>query len=117
MFFGKTVSQKISRFVKEIPSDYVKYFGNIPLGFKKKTSTPKSSYRPPTAHRSAKVIPFEKKPSTPPEIFQVGDLINHKLWGVGTVMAVDSKTITISFSNPERGVKVLGLKTAPITKL
>ncbi len=117
MFFGKIVPQKISRFIQEIPSDYVKYFGNIPQGFKKKASSPKSSYRPPTAHRSAKVLPFEKQTEKTPETFQVGDIINHKLWGLGTVMAVDSKKITISFANPERGIKVLGLKTAPITKL
>ena len=117
MFFGQMKPKEISRFIKEIPSDYVEYFGIIPQGFiKKKTSSPKSNYRPPTAHRPAQVVPPAKKAS-PPENFQVGDLINHKLWGTGTVMAVDSKTITISFANPERGVKVLGLKSAPINKL
>jgi len=116
MFFGKMKFPEVSRFVKEIPQAYVDYYGKRPVPVPKKPSTPKPTYRPPTAHRPAqKLIPAKK--SEPPKNFQVGDLINHKLWGLGTVMEVKAKTIKISFVNPERGEKTLSLKTAPINKV
>ena len=62
MFFGQMKPKEISRFIKELPSDYVEYFGIIPQGFiKKKTSSPKSNYRAPTAHRAAQMKPAEKR--------------------------------------------------------
>ena len=76
------------------------------------------SYTPPTAFRPARVtIPVSKKVSAPVTSWHVGEQVNHRKWGLGTVMDVDAKKITISFANPEVGVKVLGLKVAPIDKV
>ena len=116
MFFGKIKDQDISRFVKEIPVSCIE--GNLPASSSKKSSPfkPKSTYRAPTAFRPAQIIHVEKKPE-PPADFHVGEQINHKMWGLGTIMAVDSKDIVVSFTNPEIGVRTLGKKVAPVKKI
>lgn len=117
MFFGKKYLQKISRFVEEMPDDCVVSYG-VKSKPPQKSLVLKSTYKPPTAYRPAQSSqkPVEKNPS-PPVDLQVGDMVNHKLWGLGTVMEVGGTTLTVSFSNPEVGVKKLSKKVAPITKV
>ena len=146
MYFGKKYDQEVSRFIEEIPEDcivgfvsknpMVKKFSATQPSYKTsttyrtaqsktsatKTSATKStatqpSYKPPTAHRPAQVKKTAPKPSAPPETFHVGDQINHKIWGLGTVMSVEEKRISILFANPEVGLKRLVIKSAPINKL
>ena len=113
-FFGRNSKQKISRFVEEIPDACIEY-----LGIKSKTQQQSSAqqkpvYSPPTAYRAAQ---SRQLASNAPQIaWQVGDMVNHKLWGLGTVMALDSKTMTVSFANPSVGVKKLLTKVAPLSK-
>lgn len=116
MFFGNMKFPEVSRFVKEIPEAYVEYYGKRPMPAPKKVSKPKPTYKPPTAHRAAQMTAPVKQ-SAPPVTFNVGDMINHKLWGMGTVTEVTAKTIKISFHDPKRGEKLLSLKTAPINKV
>ena len=114
MTFGKTSAQKVSRFVEEIPAEFLDAYGYAPVTRKKISP---STYKPPTAYRAAQTTKTTQKKSVTDTNFNVGDQINHKLWGLGTVTLIDSKTITISFSNPTVGVKRLLIKAAPITKL
>ena len=101
--------------MEEIPENYIERLGAksniIP---KKKPQI--SSYKPPTAHRSAQIKIPEKK-TAPPVKFNVGDMVNHKKWGLGTIMEINDERITISFVNPEYGVKVLGINAAPLNKI
>ena len=112
MAFGKLQSQEVSRFVEEIPNSCLVRLEN-------KSATPKknisSSYKPPTAYRSAQIKPPEK--TAPPVNLQVGDVINHKKWGLGTIMAMDGMILTVSFANPEVGIKKLVKSVAPINKI
>ena len=115
MIFGKTRDREVSRFVDEIPDEFImrsdRKFSRIQVPVQR-------NYNPPTAYRPAQVkISPTPKIYTPPVSWQVGEQVNHKKWGLGTVMAVDAKTITISFANPEVGLKILGLKVAPINKI
>lgn len=113
--FGKRKEQEISRFVLEIPRDCIE--GNLPAPAKKKvSSTPKSTYRPPTAYRSVQSKPAEKK-SEPSVTWRLGDRLNHKKWGLGTIMEVKGSIITVSFANPEIGIKKLMATIAPINKI
>lgn len=114
MAFGKTRVQDISRFVEEIPDACVESHGIKNKPPQKKISPPRPTYKPPTAYRAA-----QSKPATSAAQninWRVGDKVNHKLWGLGTVMAIEGKTITISFANPTVGVKKLLTKVAPISK-
>ena len=114
MFFGDIKKQKVSRFVSEIPAICIE--GNLPATVKKKNSTPKPTYKPPTAYRPAQVKPPEKK-SAPSVLWKIGDHLNHKKWGFGVVIDVKGIVITVSFTNPEVGIKKLITKVAPINKL
>ncbi|MBR4904247.1 MAG: UvrD-helicase domain-containing protein [Selenomonadaceae bacterium] len=115
MSFGKKYYQKISRFIEEIPDSCVESFGTKPKPPQQKVS-PTPSYKPPISYRPAQVK-LPEKPSLPPESFNVGDMVNHKKWGLGTIMEINDGRITISFVNPEYGVKVLGIKAAPLNKI
>ena len=75
-----------------------------------------STYRPPTAYRSAQMKPVEKK-SAAIVVWQVGDKLNHKKWGLGTVVEVKGINITVDFVNPEAGIKTIKSNIAPINKL
>lgn len=114
MFFAKIRKQEVSRFVDEIPEEYLESYGYSPV---KSYSMPKSNYKPPTAYRAASTTQSAKKTSAPSAEFRVGDSVTHKKWGLGTVMKIDSKNITIKFNNPEVGVKNFLTKATPITKI
>ena len=114
MIFGKQTDQEVSRFVDEIPDEFITRSDRIAP----RTQIPeRKTYSPPTAYRPAQIKISAPKKIAPPVTWNVGDPVNHKKWGLGTVMAVDAKTITISFANPEVGLKVLGLKVAPLDKI
>lgn len=115
MSFGKKYDQAVSRFVEEIPDSCLERFGTRSVTVPKKTYQP-PSYKPPTAYRSAQMMPPVKQ-SAPPMTFKVGDMVNHKKWGLGMVIAVDDGKVTISFVNPEYGIKILAVKVAPINKV
>ena len=114
MFFGKMREQSISRFVSEIPS--ICFTGLESERPKKKSSSQKnkSTYRAPTAHRAAQMKPAEKKEIV---AWRVGDQLNHKKWGLGTVLEVQGAIVTVAFANPQTGVKKLNSTIAPINKL
>ena len=121
MFFGKVREQEVSRFVDEIPPACMNQFG-LASTAPRKTVPPKSNYRAPTAHRAAPKKTSAKKSSAvntevKPEKWNVGDQLKHKIWGFGTVMAVEGNTITVAFANPKHGVRKLFVKVAPITKV
>lgn len=115
MFFGKFYNQEVSRFLEEIPDAYIDYSGKN-LMSKKKSPPPQSSYKPPTAYRPAQIILPQKK-SNDFVAWEVGDQLNHRIWGLGTVMAIEKVTLTVSFANPEIGVKKISAVVAPINKL
>ena len=118
MFFGRYRDQKISRFIEEIPKNCIESVGSKYQTPQQIVSPPPQqiTYRAPTAYRSAQMKQAENNNAAPVS-FEVGETVNHKMWGVGTVTAVDSKTITISFKNPEIGTKKLLTKVAPINKV
>ena len=114
MTFGKMQYQKISRFVEEIPASCLE--GNLSSLVIKKSLPQKPIYKPPTAHRPAQMKPPEKK-SAPAVSWHVGEQLNHKKWGLGTVMEVKGDVIKVVFSNPEAGEKILKATIAPINKI
>lgn len=97
--FGRTTMNPLSRFVVEIPDELVEQVH-------KKAWTPKVA----TA-RTATAIAKEWK---------VGDKVEHKKWGVGTIVSVrgegDDLELDVAFQSPT-GIKRLLAQFAPITKV
>lgn len=116
MSFTQVRAQKISRFIEEIPDACVESFGTKVKPPQKKSVAPRAVYKPPTAHRPAQVKPRAKK-SAPSTSYRAGDVINHRKWGLGTVLSLDKGIATVSFANPSVGIKRLLVSVAPINKV
>lgn len=140
--FGKTMNCHNSRFLEEIPREYLDFY-------EQKTSTrsanpvfvhisPRKTEEAdikvikkvnPIARAKANVISInaqKSKTKTQSETnlrrdWQVGDKIKHKKWGEGTVLEINGmgteREIKVQFLNKSIGVKSLSLMYAPITKV
>ncbi|SNX53012.1 DNA helicase PcrA [Thermoanaerobacterium sp. RBIITD] len=101
--YGKPQYNTVSRFINEIPEDLVTEYDDGMI--KKQDYKTVSSYINTFARKA-----YNKEKYNP------GDRIEHKLWGVGTVVNVngsgDNQELTVAF--PNVGVKILSVKYAPI---
>ncbi|ANB61198.1 DNA helicase PcrA [Anoxybacteroides amylolyticum] len=97
--FGRTMINPLSRFVTEIPDELVEQVH-------KKAWTPKAA---PT-----------RMTATTTKGWKVGDKVEHKKWGIGTIVSVrgegDDLELDVAFPSPT-GVKRLLAQFAPITKV
>ncbi len=73
---------------------------------------------PPAPPKREPKIPI-RSAAAPKEIinWQAGDKLNHKKWGIGTVMVAHDDSITVTFANPEIGTKTIRASLAPIEKV
>ena len=119
--FGRTSYNKVSRFIEEIPSELLI---NIRAEERQKMA-PSQSARAGFSARRAVVSapqPVKKPVETGGSKFdwKVGDKVQHKKWGVGTVVSVkgqdDNKELDIAFPSPT-GIKRLLAAFAPIEKV
>ncbi|MCM2676907.1 DNA helicase PcrA [Alkalicoccobacillus plakortidis] len=113
--FGRTNANPPSRFLKEIPEEFVEVLGEQPeRAMRPRSAVTHSASRPSRPSRP-------QIASTGGEDFEwnVGDKAHHKKWGVGTVVSMkgegQSVELDIAFS-PPTGVKRLFAQFAPITK-
>lgn len=105
--YGKTNSQYPSRYLREIGLD------NLTV-IKPKSSLNTYERAPATKPiKEVKAPVFERKESTS---IKVGDKINHKAFGDGTVAAVNGDIITVAFAEPY-GVKKLIANHPSIVRL
>jgi len=119
--FGRTSYNKVSRFIEEIPSELLI---NIRAEERQKLAPSQSARGGFSARRAAVSAPQPvKKPvETGGNKFdwKVGDKVQHKKWGVGTVVSVkgqdDNKELDIAFPSPT-GIKRLLAAFAPIEKV
>jgi len=127
--FGKIYPSSLSRFIKEIPSEYLKILSEksnldsgrqrmsqAMIGIAPQNYPHRKVYAAPTANRDAKVVTLSDKPKVHID-WKVGDQVQHRKWGIGTVMEVDQDLLKIVFSNPEIGEKNLRASKAPIEKI
>ena len=125
--FGKTIETKISRFVKEIPRDCIVGFSERNAGAEIPHSLPSSARRTMSGRNfsmprgvmveTPKVPYVPKVPPRPQIDWKVGDKVKHKKWGMGTVTNCEGGYLTISFTDPSVGVKVLKSVAAPVEKI
>jgi DNA helicase-2/ATP-dependent DNA helicase PcrA len=90
--YGRSSYTSCSRFIREIPQHLLIKYGE------------KSSKPDNTA-----VNTFSE---TYNKSFSLGDKVEHKIWGIGTIVKVEGEEITVAF--PSVGIKKLDLKFAPI---
>lgn len=91
--YGRSQYNSYSRFISEIPERLIVRY-NIPTS--KKTGFV-------SVHTFSDV--YERP-------FSLGDKVEHKIWGIGTVVKVEGEEITVAF--PNVGIKKLDLRFAPI---
>jgi len=118
MLYGRTQYNRPSRFLEEIDEDVLEKGGAVhkvanqkPIGEKYKRAT----YQQPTtsAVTAKQQTGGEKAP------WQPGDKVQHKAWGIGTVVKVsgDAKDMELDVAFPAQGIKRLLAAFAPITKV
>ena len=90
MLFGRTTSNRVSRFVDEIPEEHIKK--NVPKGYGYREKREEPAYptrRAPAAPKPhAVAAPSAPKPKAQPQApaFAVGDRVLHKAFGPGTLV-------------------------------
>ena len=117
MLFGRTSSNRISRFIEEIPEEdldrgYVPRgygFSDSPRGFEQSIRLPQRSVRPPVRP----VVTAATASAAPPDL-KKGEMVEHKSFGRGMIVAMTPMggdfLVEIAFDNV--GTKRLMLKAA-----
>jgi DNA helicase II / ATP-dependent DNA helicase PcrA len=108
--FGYTNINPVSRFIREIPEELVEQVN-------KRTAWTSAAAGKQTTVRKIAIASSTGGEAIP---WKVGDKVEHKKWGIGTVVSVrgegDDKELDIAFPSPI-GIKRLLAKFAPITKV
>ncbi len=113
MLFGKTTANRPSRFVSEIPSDFINRPDNM---INSQQNYDKHSYSAPLNSSSRPKIAPSPKPNGAEALakFNKGDMISHKAFGRGMIVAMTpmggDALIEIAFDNV--GTKKLMLRVA-----
>lgn len=101
--WGATRMQRASRFLSEIPREYVEKIGH--------TATSSSSYRPTNQYRMA---------ADPTKAFNVGDIVFHQDFGVGRIQDVSQEHVGLTyriFFSKEQAEKTLVAQFTTLTRL
>ncbi|EOH86764.1 ATP-dependent DNA helicase PcrA [Enterococcus asini ATCC 700915] len=119
--YGKTQYNRPSRFVSEIESELLQGKGNGAPGEKKApvaTFAPKV-FKPQYKQPVTTGVPGKKETSAAGVTWKVGDKVEHKKWGQGTVVRVggSQKDLELDVAFPSQGIKRLLASFAPITKV
>ncbi len=128
--FGRTYEAHISRFVQEIPAEFMDSFSerNPSVSNFRPNQQQPDAEKQPVVTVTAKPIPVAPpirepkipiRPAAPKNIvsWQVGDKLSHRKWGTGTVKNVSNDVLTVAFDNPEFGEKILKAGIAPLEKI
>ncbi len=118
--YGKTQYNQPSRFVAEIDDSLLNAVGMQPQ--------PKTSYinpfqskiiQPKYQHATREPVTSKTASGGENESWNPGDKVQHKKWGVGTVVKVsgNAKDVELDIAFPQQGVKRLLAAFAPIEKI
>lgn len=116
ILYGQVQHNKMSRFIREIPPDYMEFNDKTrttPFGFEKTAKRTDSGYL------QSRAIQKEKDSEQPMESFSAGDRITHSVFGDGTVFSAapigNDTLLEISFDKV--GTKKIMAKFAKIKKI
>ena len=87
MLFGRTTSNRVSRFIDEIPEEHINK-KNVPkgYGYSEKSRIQEEFARRPVQHKSKPVTPPKTESSKPAPAFRTGDRVKHRAFGEGTLV-------------------------------
>lgn len=123
LLYGRTQSNKASRFIGEIPDELLDLAGGNAGAMVTGTG------RSPWQQASQPVKPAYKRPTQTAksttgtgadrEAWVAGEKVQHKAWGIGTVVKVEGhgEDTELDIAFPEKGIKRLLAAFAPITKV
>lgn len=126
MLYGRVQSNQMSRFVDEIGDENLNLVNANAgsMAFKKKDEKfPFERRRKESALHSSYQVKTANKPSGAQGAesinWNIGDKVNHKKWGQGTVVKVtgDGKNAELDVAFDDEGIKRLLAEFAPITKV
>ncbi len=122
--YGRTNMNPVSRFINEIPEEYIdkgEEEGLFTSGFQTQRTSIQDSFQQRSPERPKRKPQKISKPSTGGESvdWSSGDKVEHKKWGTGTVVKVqgsgDDMELDVAFPAPV-GIKRLLARFAPISK-
>ena len=116
--YGRTQYNRPSRFVEEIDQELLEVQGMRPTS---KQTSPFTSRTAKPAYKQPVTTVVSSKTATGGEsnCWKAGDKVNHKKWGIGTVVRVNgtAKDLELDVAFPSQGVKRLLAAFAPIEKV
>lgn len=122
MLFGRTEYHPVSRFLKEIPRNLLSIYKRNAGMQPKNVQTPPRREPLPTKNNWYQPMPtqsFVPKDNSASQSFKAGDKVEHKKFGIGTVVAVknstDGQELNIAFAGA--GIRSLLTKYAVLKKL
>ena len=121
MLFGRTIANRASRFVDEIPEEHIKKILPKGYGYRERSFTEREfSYAPPQRSRYTPTTAAPKA-APPPQSFTVGDSVQHKAFGRGVIakMTPMGGDYLVEIQFEASGLKKLMLRAAAqhMTKL
>ncbi|MBI5230832.1 MAG: DNA helicase PcrA [Coriobacteriales bacterium] len=123
--YGATQYNPPSRFIGEIPEEHVEASGLGSAGISGTGYAKRGDRRPTLGHGPSAgggrvfgaggARKAAKRTPETVERFEVGDSVDHKVFGIGTVTAIDGDKVTVAFRSG--GTKNLLIGFAPLRKL
>lgn len=125
LLYGRTQSNQASRFISEIPDELLKSAnlnaGSIPVQNNARGTSPwhKTSTAKPAYKRPVQAVKGNPGTGADQQMWIAGEKVEHKAWGIGTVVKVDGKgeDTELDIAFPEKGIKRLLAAFAPIKKI
>lgn len=120
--YGKTQYNQPSRFVAEIDESLLNSVGMQPqakTAFNNPFTSNPNTMKPKYQHATREPVMNKTASGGENENWNPGDKVQHKKWGVGTVVKVsgNAKDVELDIAFPQQGVKRLLAAFAPIEKI
>jgi DNA helicase-2/ATP-dependent DNA helicase PcrA len=117
--YGRTQYNRPSRFVEEIEQDLLQSLGERAQPKSTSTSFQPKVFKPTYTQPRQSTVSSKQTTTAAGQQWQVGEKVNHKKWGVGTVVRTTgtAQDLELDVAFPQQGVKRLLAAFAPIEKI
>mgnify|MGYP000089338753 FL=1 len=117
--YGRTQYNRPSRFVEEIEQDLLQSLGERTQPKGAAASFQPKVFKPTYTQPRQSTVSSRQTTTAAGNQWQVGEKVNHKKWGVGTIVRTTgaAQDLELDVAFPQQGVKRLLAAFAPIEKL